>query len=155
MDYRIPLSFFLFLLPFVVVYGANAIWPSSERDGQCVKFRPAGGSYATAWSFLLFLFAWAWVSVLWRNTPGQSVVISALFVLLLTTLVLWQKNYHTKDKREGVTAFIWVLFFLCQAILYTYSTGNHWSSVLLLPLLVWTVFQTAVNASELKCRGRA
>lgn len=154
MNYKYALSFFLALMPFLVVYGANMIWPSNDNDGKCVPFRPPGSSYGLAWGFLLLLFSWSWVNVLWNNSSTEIGIASTMLVLLLIALVMWQKNYH-QNRLNGVSGLVWVMFLLLPSIVYVYSTGNHWSAVLLLPLLVWVVFQTYVNSTEISCRQRA
>lgn len=146
---KIVASVFAFLLPFLFIFGSNLIWPSGPKDGACVIWRPDGVTYSVAWIFLILCIGFSWTMVIWFGTTENIIVASILFGLILLMTTFWQWRYHV-NKKDGITIFLFLLFFLAPLIAYL-SKINVYSQMALLPLLIWSVFQLAVNIEEIKC----
>lgn len=128
------------LLIFAFSYKAN------KNMGSSVKWRPHSFVYAVVWSVLVVLLMGSWFIVNRKAGKLDWIILSFLFALLIGSCILWLFAYN-KEKRLGISVFIMILFLLVVTIPLLYKV-NIYASIMICPLLVWSVFQTCVNCAE-------
>jgi len=149
---KIGLSVLAACVPAAAVFGANGIWPSGEADGVCVTFRPPTWSYIVFWSLIVTSITIGWLLLIWQSTSISPLIVSSvLFLLIFTCTTVWQWRYHQPGKKaDGITIFLFLICFVLAAIVYT-ATVNIYTAILIVPLLVWGIYQLVVNAAEVSC----
>ena len=124
---------------------------SGPEDGKCVKFRPDPWMYVVGWIFILLCLTASWYILAQTKDLSAFSVMAILFFLIIATAILWMWRYHIK-KLEGISIFIILLFQLVMLLPIAHSTSVYGVS-LLMPLVVWVIFQLIVSAREMENIG--
>jgi len=153
------LSLLALILPTVFIFGAGAVWPSSEEDGQCVKWRPEPWVYMTAWIFIAITSGLAWMLTTLRSggknpiKPMMYIGICGLFILLFSLTTVWQARYHAENgegKQDSIGIFILIAIIAMMLLVVSYKVSPT-VAALVSPIFIWSVVQIALSASELEC----
>jgi benzodiazapine receptor len=134
------LEMMLLVAPFVSGYSASAICGMDETAGKDVSFRPPGWVFAVVWPILYVLLGISWV-VAHRLDPMNSFAYGVLTLLL----VLWLFTYSCAGNKDFA---MYVLLESIIAVLACMYVGNTTSRLLILPVVLWLVFATVLNAAE-------
>ncbi len=132
--FRVNLMSLLFvcvgnLILFFVIL--KAVEPSSEKE----KREDVQGSYLRTWAAFLACLIFSFTPTLWSQATSNEVYsLNVLFFSLIIILVLFWHSSAGKLKSERI---YFVLVFL-----YGLSFGNHMSTILLFPALVFFVIAT-------------
>jgi hypothetical protein len=121
---------------------------SGPLDGKSVKFRPDPMMYAFGWVFIIMCLSASWYILAQTADTLAFVVQAILFFLIIVTAILWMWRYHV-NKIDGISIFIILLFQLVILLPLAHSTSVYGAS-LLMPLLVWAIFQLFVSAREME-----
>jgi benzodiazapine receptor len=107
--------------------------------------RPPSIVFGIVWPILYLM-----IGVSWLNTRyyKPEPITDALYVLLNVLLNLWIVYYNCKKDIKGAL-YVLVLSILATLVLIVYGNGCL-STYLLLPLLVWLLFATMLNYTEVQ-----
>jgi hypothetical protein len=143
-----------FFVPWLIfILSRVPVFKTGNDDGKCVKWRPPSATYAVAWSFLIIFLILSWLVISREATDNLlwSVQVVLVFVVILLCL-LWMYFYH-QNKSDGIAVFIFLLFFLVLLLPISFKT-NIYAGALLMPLLVWAIFQLGINCAEMTCTNK-
>lgn len=134
--YKNLLSYFIILVPNVLVYFMSRLKPIEKNTGSKIPFRPPPYVFALVWPILLLLLGFSWYQSL-----SQGYVINTGYILLTFLLSIWSTMYlyHKVWGLLNITASWIVTSYL---ILSRISTS---SSVLLVPLNLWLIYAAVLN----------
>lgn len=134
---------------FILILGSTVPnLKSGKDDGKCVHYRPDTWIYIFSWVFICLCLSVSWILVA-RNSKNKDFSLQAiLFLLIIVSTIMWLWRYHTR-KIDGISIFIILLFFIVMLLPIAYKTSVY-GFALLLPLLVWVIFQLIVSMRELE-----
>jgi tryptophan-rich sensory protein len=139
-----------FLLPWAI-FAANMFYPSGPTDGANVKWRPEPIVFAIVWTVLIIFLSVSWYLTIKNSVENKNQTMfnisNVLFVAVIASAVAWQIAYR-KVKKDGVTCFIFLLFFLVPLISYLLFNKLIYSAMLLMPLLIWSIVAMIMNIIE-------
>ena len=134
----------IFLIPVVSGYAMSIICPMKKGDaGSSVPSRPPGWVFGIVWPILYLLIGLAWVQL--RKQKDQQMV-DLLFGLLVFALNTWIVVYSCKKKKKSALYVILISLVISMA-LWGYSVGTN-QMFYLTPLVVWLLFATMLNFTE-------
>jgi tryptophan-rich sensory protein len=147
---RMALLVLLTLAP-SLIFVASLFFPTGPSAGECVPFRPASWVYGVVWTILVLLLSIYGARLARSNvlTKNQLYVQSFLTILTVAVAISWMWRYPI-DKREGVTVFVFLAGVLSLLVPLSMESEIN-NGVLLMPLTIWVLFQTVVNAYETTC----
>jgi len=126
------MNYFYLSFPIISVYITSLIFPVSQDAGKEVSFRPPPYVFAIAWPILLLLLGYSWTL-----RPDLYILYFILTILIaMWTMIFSYSTYAAFCEIILTTLFTIFLFF------YNY---NELSSALLLPLIAWLCFASALN----------
>jgi tryptophan-rich sensory protein len=133
------------LLPLLLFAFAPLV---SSASGRVVAWRPPPVTYSIVWSALIVCIIVSWWFVCAATTCDHTswVALGGLYTTLVALSVAWIVLYN-RDKSHGIPVFLSLLMVLSATLPATHHVDPRASS-LLAPLLVWGVFQLAVNCAE-------
>ena len=130
--------FFAMVLGYIVSMNCKM----DKNSGSNVKFRPPSYLFGIIWPILYILLGLSWV-----NSYKGKKRIDLLFVLLSLLLAAWIIVYSCmKDKKNAI--FILLLILLSIVLLMILIPLK--SKLYLAPLLVWVLFATFLNITEVQ-----
>ena len=122
----------------------SIICPMKKGDaGSSVPSRPPGWVFGIVWPILYLLIGLAWVQL--RKQKDQQMV-DLLFGLLVFALNTWIVVYSCKKKKKSALYVILISLVISMA-LWGYSVGTN-QMFYLTPLVVWLLFATMLNFTE-------
>jgi tryptophan-rich sensory protein len=125
-------------------------YKTNKDMGAQVPWRPPSGTYAIFWSLLIILLSMAWILVSRRADLKQFCSLAVLFLLLISLCIGWLFVYK-KGKTVAISVILAILSVIGMALPISMDCDVYAGS-LLMPLLVWVVFQLAVSCKELDVR---
>ena len=134
------------ILPFFIFITSKE---TNSKLGAAVPWRPPSLTYIIAWVAICICLSLSWALFLLhsKKDTSKNTLIFIGFLLMIILSILWIYMYKI-DKRNGVAVFVALLCTLCTLIPNVYDTSPS-STGFLMPLLVWAVFQLAVNCAEI------
>jgi tryptophan-rich sensory protein len=145
------------LVPILAIFGTSIFVKSGPSDGASVPWRPDPWVFITVWIFIAILTIAAWNISITSLTASKDQfslnVIHLLFILVLVCAAAWQILYHQNKpdaKKQGVVAFVFLLFFLLPLIMYLYYMNQIFPAMMMLVLLVWSIFAMRINIKEVE-----
>lgn len=138
-------------IPLVANFGA---WKMKKDDNlaKCVPFLPEPWMYTASWIFLLVCLAASWIAIS-STTPAESKIFTyhtLMYLLLISGMVVWLWAYSKESKADALSVMVLLVFVLVMIIPTAYSM-NPLGASLLLPLLVWLIFQLYVSIKDTEC----
>jgi benzodiazapine receptor len=138
----------VYWIPIACVVGAAILTSMGGLVKKCeyrVKEQPPGWVFSIVWPVLFILLGFAGQEI-WKT---GSVSMKIAFILLLLTLIAWPLlQWGLCSPTLGVITIVLALTFtLCLAI--GGVVLNTWIAVLLLPLLAWLSYATALDVQTL------
>ena len=133
------------LVPWLIFISAIK---TNDKMGQSVPWRPPVATYIVAWVLLVACISFSWLIM---NRCGQddtqSIILNIGFCVVVALSTMWAFLYDL-DKKNGVAVLVALIAVvgLMLAPLYSIRPG---AAGLLIPLVVWGVFQLSVNCAEL------
>jgi tryptophan-rich sensory protein len=132
------------ILPFVIFLSSIG---SNKDMGAAVPWRPPYQTYIVGWVLICFCMAISWVFVM-RNAQQKMWISLAGFNVIITALALSWVFVYNANKANGIPIFI-ALISVISAILPVLYSISPTSMGLMLPLVVWGIFQMIVNCAEI------
>jgi tryptophan-rich sensory protein len=148
--FRIIVTILWIIAPWLIVILGTTVseLKSSSKDGKCVKYRPDPWIYIVSWILICLCLSVSWI-LLARNSQTKAFTFQAiLFLLIIAATIMWAWRYHT-NKIDGISIFIIILFLLVMLLPIAYKTSVY-GFALLLPLVVWVIFQLHISMRELE-----
>lgn len=139
--YKNLLSYFIILIPNVLVYSMSRIQPIKKNIGSKIPFRPPPYVFALVWPVLLLLLGFSWYQSL-----SQGYVINGGYILLTILLSIWFLMYRYR-KVWGLFNIIASWIITSYLILSRIYTSASW---LLVPLNFWLIFAAVLNYYSFK-----
>lgn len=121
-----------------------------EKDaGSKIRARPPPWIFGSVWPILYLFLGLSWVLLRGDN----SHIIDILMTLNITGLNIWIAMYGCKkDKKNALYIILIVLLFALQIFGYAW-THNIMAAMLVTPFLVWILFATMLNYTEVNQEG--
>lgn len=148
---RIILIILIALVPWLIPILGRSI-PSlqpSDDAGKCVKFVPDKWMYAFGWTFLCACLSASWILVSLKSNLVDFALQAVMFFLIVGGCLVWMWRYPI-HKKDGISVFLMILFVLVMLLPVAFKNSVY-GMALLLPLLVWVIFQLVVSMRELEC----
>ena len=123
-------------------------YKTSKGMGSSVKWRPPSATYGIFWPVLIVMLSMAWVLISRESDFSQFVTLAILFLLLISLCIGWLFAYAEK-KENGIAVFLGLLSAIGIALPIALKCDVY-AGALLVPLLVWVVFQLGVNCKEVE-----
>ena len=130
--------FFAMLLGYIVSINCKM----GEKAGSTVKFRPPSYLFAIVWPILYILLGLSWV-----NSYKGNKMIDRFFFVLSLLLALWIIVYSCMDDKKNA---ILILLLVLLLIVFLMILIPQKSKLYLAPLLVWILFATFLNTTEVQ-----
>ena len=113
-----------------------------KGSGNNVKFRPPSYLFGIVWPILYILLGLSWINSYKKNTT-----IDRLFFGLSILLAAWIIVYSCmNDKKSAIYILLLILLFIVLLMIMIPQK----SKLLLSPLLIWIVFATFLNTTEVQ-----
>tara|TARA_Y100001935_G_C17305086_1_gene511800 strand:+ start:1161 stop:1601 length:441 start_codon:yes stop_codon:yes gene_type:complete len=130
--------FFAMILGYIVSMNCKM----GKGSGNNVKFRPPSYLFGIVWPILYILLGISWI-----NSYKGNKNIDLLFIILSSLLAIWIIVYSCmKDKKNA----IFILLLILLSIVYLMILIPQKSKLYLAPLLVWILFATFLNTTEVQ-----
>tara|TARA_B100000575_G_C23031584_1_gene593899 strand:- start:554 stop:994 length:441 start_codon:yes stop_codon:yes gene_type:complete len=130
--------FFAMILGYIVSMNCKM----GKGSGNNVKFRPPSYLFGIVWPILYILLGISWI-----NSYKGNKNIDLLFIILSSLLAIWIIVYSCmKDKKNA----IFILLLILLSIVYLIILIPQKSKLYLAPLLVWILFATFLNTTEVQ-----
>lgn len=123
-------------------------YKTSKGMGSSVTWRPPSATYGVFWPVLIVLLSTAWVLISRKSDLPQFGTLAVLFLLLIGLCIGWLFAYAEK-KQNGIAVFLGLLSVIGMALPIALKCDIY-AGALLMPLLVWVVFQLGVNCQEVE-----
>ena len=149
---------FLFPIVMIVLCATEPSLKPSEKDGECVEWRPLPWVYATVWSLLPLLAAVAWFRLVIQQADlatGGKLIFSALLTAVFALSPIWCWFYHDKHRINSREDAVNVLYSI-GALSFAGLTASLWARqglliVVFLSMMAWVGVQLGVSVQELSC----
>lgn len=131
------LKYSTIIIPSIVIFTISQFF-IVKNAGKNVPFRPPAFVFAIIWPILLLLLGISWY---------LRIDISIYYIILLILLGFWIIIY----KYSKLISFIDILLsIIVTTFLIFYMKKNKFklSNILLIPLLLWLIFASTLNAYE-------
>jgi benzodiazapine receptor len=135
----------IILLPNIAAILTSSQCKMDKSTASSNPARPPSIVFGIVWPILYIMIGVSWVNTRYYKPEPMT---DALYVLLNVLLNLWIVYYSCKKDIKGAL-YILVLCILATLILIVYGNG-YLSTYLLLPLLVWLLFATMLNYTEVQ-----
>tara|TARA_Y100000996_G_scaffold4400_1_gene4064 strand:- start:2837 stop:3277 length:441 start_codon:yes stop_codon:yes gene_type:complete len=130
--------FFAMILGYIVSMNCKM----GKGSGNNVKFRPPSYLFGIVWPILYILLGISWI-----NSYKGNKNIDLLFIILSLLLAIWIIVYSCmKDKKNA----IFILLLILLSIVSLMILIPQKSKLYLAPLLVWILFATFLNTTEVQ-----
>ena len=130
--------FFAMILGYIVSMNCKM----GKGSGNNVKFRPPSYLFGIVWPILYILLGISWI-----NSYKGNKNIDLLFITLSSLLAIWIIVYSCmRDKKNA----IFILLLILLSIVYLMILIPQKSKLYLAPLLVWILFATFLNTTEVQ-----
>jgi tryptophan-rich sensory protein len=134
---------------FILILGSTVPdLQSGKDDGKCVHYRPDTWLYIFSWVFICLCLSVSWILLAKKSKNKDFTLQAMLFLLIIVATIMWLWRYHTR-KIDGISIFVILLFFIVMLLPIAYKNSVY-GFALLLPLLVWVIFQLIVSMRELE-----
>lgn len=139
------LSYFIILVPNLLVYFMSRIQPIEKNIGSKIPFRPPPYVFALVWPILLLL-----LGISWYQSLSQGYLINTGYLLLTVLLSCWFLMYRYQ-KIWGLLNIIASWIVTSYLIISRISSSASW---LLVPLNFWLIFAAVLNYYSFKFEQR-
>ena len=129
------LKYFVFVIPLLFVYLPSQFFPVNNAGAE-IPFRPPPLTFAIVWPILLILIGFSWF---------KRLNLTILYFILCILLGLWPVIYNYSKIGAFIEIIITLLFSL-YLIFYKYV---RYSSLALIPLVLWLSFASLLNGYEI------
>lgn len=136
------IDWILLFTPMITGFVTSMIWKVGSSAGANIPARPPPAVFGIVWPILYILMGLAWIRL--RDDKENKLYVDIMFSIITFLLCLWIVTYYY-SKRGG----LYVILFCYLAVLLTivYNNKNK-NSMLIVPLLVWLMFATMLNYTE-------
>lgn len=117
-----------------------------SSSGSTVKFRPKPQVFGIIWPILYICFGFSWIIAL--KKAKRKILTDILYILASIILASWIIVYSCMSNKIGG---LYILFLnILSIIILILISKPKISKILLAPLLVWILFATFLNYSEVQ-----
>ena len=121
----------------------------SKEAGECVTWRPPKETYSVVWTVIILCLMASWVFISRNAALGPWIGQVVLYFIVIFLSILWILMYR-QNKRNGIAVFVALLMVLSVTVPLSFKV-NIYAGVLLLPLVVWAIFNLGINCAEIQC----
>lgn len=104
---------------------------------------PPGWVFGVAWGSIMICFAF-FMTIAWKSSINKSRLIS-LYTLQIILNISWNPMFFYFHKIFIAFLIISFLTILIGYLLYSYLNKIKWSSLLILPYVIWLLIATSLN----------
>ena len=133
------------LLPAVVVFAAQFLFPIPRSAGEGVPFRPPGWAFGVAWTVLLLLVGAAWACASEAESGKVAPLPCVAFTLLTVLLASWSCVYRLFS---AAASSLWIAACIAASLAAAFSSSRPAVGVLLSPLIAWLIFALHMSCAE-------
>ena len=136
------------MIPFVIFASASK---TNSHLGNTVKWRPPSKMYIVSWILICCCMSASWGTLVYSpSTENSRVFLGVMLVMfcVITGIATSWIFLYEHDKRYGIAVFLALLAVVGTVLPILYS-ANPISMGLMMPLVVWGVFQLCVNCAAI------
>ena len=133
----------LWLLAPLAIFAAASV--TNKEMGANVPWRPPSETYIVAWCFIITSLMAAWVLVNRSASNGAWTFLLVGFFTIIGLATGWAFAFD-KNPSFGISVFISLLMVAFMVLPVAYKASAT-AAGLLMPLIVWSIFQFAVNCA--------
>lgn len=134
------------LLPAILVFAAQILFPVPSRSGAGVPFRPPTWAFGAAWAVLLLLLGAAWaIAAAEEEGGGLSLLPCVSFLVLTVLLSCWSCVYRLSS---SAASSLWISACIAASLACAFSSPRPAVGMLLSPLIAWLIFALHMSCTE-------
>jgi benzodiazapine receptor len=134
------IEWILLFTPMITGFVTSMIWKVGPSAGANVPARPHPIVFGIVWPILYILMGIAWIKLRKDNGISNDILFGIITLLLCLWIVIYYYN-----KKGGL--YVILLCYLAVLLAIIHNSKNK-NSLLIVPLLVWLIFATMLNFTE-------
>ncbi len=139
---RLVLGIIWSLAPLAIFAAASV---TTKEMGANVPWRPPSETYSVMWCFIIMCLMASWVLVN-RSASTRSWIILLLGLFTIVALATGWAFAFNSNPTFGIPVFL-ALLMVVFMILPIVHQASMYAACLLMPLIVWALFQLSVNCA--------